>query len=218
VSPPGSVLPKGCSNPENLGGRRAEYRGGNHYDTPAIRGIFDSRILLVALSTEDPIMTGLSAEVSAPPVAADQHAFSPSVGGLLINIDNGGTLTDFCVIDGANVCRTKSVSLWRFHPHQRARGCYIYGRSDSTLNCHGVRIGTAEIYRAVEKIPEVADSLIVCGELPGGNFFIPLFLVLQDGAQLDEDLQLEITTKFPQCCTPGHVRDRMYRLPASSCT
>jgi hypothetical protein len=62
-------------------------------------------------------MTGLSAEVSAPPVAADQHAFSPSVGGLLMNIDNGGTLTDFCVIDGANVYRTKSVALWRFHPH-----------------------------------------------------------------------------------------------------
>jgi hypothetical protein len=78
-------------------------RGGNHYDTPAIRGIFDSRILLVALSTEGPVMTGLNAEVSAPPVAADQHAFSPSVGGLLINIDKGGTLTDFCVIDGENV-------------------------------------------------------------------------------------------------------------------
>jgi hypothetical protein len=49
-------------------------------------------------------MTGLSAEVSAPPVAADQHAFSPSVGGLLMNIDNGGTLTDFCV------CRHTSSS------------------------------------------------------------------------------------------------------------
>ena len=52
-------------------------------------------------------MTGLSAEVSAPPVAADQHSFSLSVGGLLINIDKGGTLNDFCVIDGANVYRTK---------------------------------------------------------------------------------------------------------------
>jgi acetoacetyl-CoA synthetase len=109
------------------------------------------------------------------------------------------------------------VGLWRFHPHQRARGCYIYGRSDSTLNCQGVRIGTAEIYRAVEKIPEVADSLTVRGELPGGNFFMPLFLVLKDGAQLDEDLQLEITRKLPQSCTPGHVRDLMYRRPASSC-
>jgi hypothetical protein len=64
-------------------------------------------------------MSGLSAEVSAPPVAAGQHAFSRSVGELLINIDNGGTLTDFCIIDGANVYRTKSVALWRFIRHDR---------------------------------------------------------------------------------------------------
>jgi hypothetical protein len=216
--PPGSVLPKVLRPRKNIGWRARRMRGGNHYDTPAIRGIFDSRILLVALITEGPVMTGLNAEVSAPPVAADQHSFSPSVGGLLINIDKGGTLTDFCVIDGENVYRTKLVALWRFHPHQCARGCHIYGPSDSTLNCQGVRIGTAEIYRAVEKIPEVAVSLIVRGELPGGNFFIPLFLVLKNLAQLDEDIQLEITTKLPQYCTPGHVRDRMYRLPASSCT
>lgn len=56
-------------------------------------------------------MTALRPEVSAPaPIAADQPALSPSTGGLLINIDNGGTLTDFCVIDGANVYRTKSVT------------------------------------------------------------------------------------------------------------
>jgi acetoacetyl-CoA synthetase len=133
---------------------------------------------------------------------------SPSAGGLLINIDNGGTLTDFCVMDGANVYRTKSVALWRFHPHNARGGCYIYGRSDSALNRHGVRIGTAEIYRAVEKIPEVADSLIV-GELPGGNFFMPL-LVLKDGAQFDEDLRREITTNLRQECSPRHVPDRMY--------
>jgi acetoacetyl-CoA synthetase len=58
----------------------------------------------------------------------------------------------------------------------------------------------------------------VRGELPGGNFFMSLFLVLKDGAQLDEDLQLEITRKLPQYCTPGHVLDLMYRRPASSCT
>ena len=89
-------------------------------------------------------------------------------------------------------------------------GCHIYGRSDSTLNRHGVRIGTAEIYRAVEKIPEIADSLIVCCELPGGNFFMPLFLVLKDGAQLDENLQRKITAKLREECSPRHVPDRMY--------
>ena len=68
-------------------------------------------------------------------------------------------------------------------------GCYIYGRSDSTLNRFGVRIGTAEIYRAVEQEPEVADSLIVCCELPGGNFFMPLFLRLKPEFELTEEVR-----------------------------
>src|ERR1700733_10746774 len=62
-------------------------------------------------------------------------------------------------------------------------GCYIYGRSDSTLNRFGVRIGTAEIYRAAEQEPEVADSLIVCCELPGGNFFQAPFPASQAGVR-----------------------------------
>jgi acetoacetyl-CoA synthetase len=99
---------------------------------------------------------------------------------------------------------------WRYVDFIRINargGCYIYGRSNSTLNRHGVRIGTAEIYRAVEKIPEVADSLIVCCELPGGNFFMPLFLVLKDGAQFDEDLRREITTNLRQECSPRQFSD-----------
>jgi acetoacetyl-CoA synthetase len=102
---------------------------------------------------------------------------------------------------------------WRYVDFIRINargGCYIYRRSNSTLNRHGVRIGTAEIYRAAEKIPEVADSLIVCCELPGGNFFMPLSLVLKDGAQVDEDLRREITTNLRQECSPRHVPDRMY--------
>ena len=51
-------------------------------------------------------------------------------------------------------------------------GCHIYGRSDSTLNRFGVRIGTAEVYQAIEKLPEIADSLVVCCELPDGGFFM----------------------------------------------
>jgi hypothetical protein len=65
-----------------------------------------------------------------------------------------------------------------------------------------VRIGTAEIYRAVENILEVADSLIACCELPVGNFFMPLILVLKHGAQLDEDLRREITTNLRQGMQP----------------
>ena len=81
-------------------------------------------------------MTALRAEASDPtPIGVDRQALSPSAGGLLINIDNGGTLTDFCVIDGANVYRTKSVTT----PYDLSKCLFdglrktsrtLYGRED----------------------------------------------------------------------------------------
>src|SRR5208337_4451692 len=120
-----------CSAPE-IGRQARRIRGGNHDDTPAIRG--DSCIHHVGLSTEGSVMTALRAEAGAPS-AAGQQALSPSAGGLLINIDNGGTLTDFCVIDGANVYRTKSVTT----PYDLSKCLFdglkktsrtLYGRED----------------------------------------------------------------------------------------
>ena len=95
-------------------------------------------------------------------------------------------------------------------------GCYIYGRSDSTLNRFGVRIGTAEIYRAVEQEPEVADSLIVCCELPGGNFFMPLFLRLKPGFKLTERSRRASTgacamSAVRVMCPTGPMPLRQYR-------
>ena len=73
----------------------------------------------------------------------------------------------------------------RFTPHGSA---VIYGRSDSTINRHGIRIGTAEIYRVVSALPEVADSLVV--DVPtGDDGWMPLFVVLRGGAQLDDALE-----------------------------
>jgi acetoacetyl-CoA synthetase len=93
-------------------------------------------------------------------------------------------------------------------------GCYIYGRSDATLNRHGVRIGSAEIYRVVESLPEVADSLIVCCNLPRGRFFMPLFLKMKDGVALDEALTARIVDRLRTECSPRHVPDRMYAVPS----
>jgi acetoacetyl-CoA synthetase len=107
--------------------------------------------------------------------------------------------------------------VWRhgdFIKINQRGGCYIYGRSDSTLNRYGVRIGTAEIYRAVEQVEEVADSLIVCCELPGGHFFMPLFLRLKPGFQLDEALQGRINARLRSDCSPRHVPDRIYQVEA----
>lgn len=107
--------------------------------------------------------------------------------------------------------------VWRhgdFMKLNRRGGCYIYGRSDSTLNRHGVRIGSAEIYRTVEQVDGVADSLVVCCELPGGMFFMPLFLRLKPGAILDDALRDRIARRLREDCSPRHVPDRMYQVEA----
>ncbi len=67
-------------------------------------------------------------------------------------------------------------------------GCVIYGRSDATLKRMGVRMGTSEVYRVVESVPRVADSLVVDMEFLGGRSYMPLFVVLREGAVLDESL------------------------------
>jgi acetoacetyl-CoA synthetase len=93
-------------------------------------------------------------------------------------------------------------------------GCYIYGRSDSTLNRYGVRIGSAEIYRAVEQLDEIADSLIVCLELPDGGFYMPLFVRLGDGVALDDALRERIVAKLRSDCSPRHVPDEIHAVGA----
>ncbi len=92
--------------------------------------------------------------------------------------------------------------------------CVIYGRSDSTLNRYGVRIGTSEIYRAVEALEEVQDSLIVNLDLPQGRFFMPLFVVLKQGFSLDEAMIGKINDKIRSDCSPRHVPDKIYPIPS----
>jgi acetoacetyl-CoA synthetase len=91
---------------------------------------------------------------------------------------------------------------------------YIYGRSDATLNRYGVRIGSAEIYRCLDLAPKVADSLIVCVELDGGAFYMPLFVRLKEGAVLDDSLRKEINESLRNECSPRHVPDEIIAVPA----
>jgi acetoacetyl-CoA synthetase len=93
-------------------------------------------------------------------------------------------------------------------------GAVIYGRSDSTLNRQGVRIGTSEVYRAVEAVPEVLDSLVVGVELEGGGYYMPLFVVLRAGAALDEPLRERIRRQIRSSFTPRHVPDEIVQAPA----
>jgi len=89
----------------------------------------------------------------------------------------------------------------------------ILGRSDATLNRQGIRIGTAEVYNAVGKIPEVRDCLIVGIELPEGRYYMPLFVVLAEGAVLDGDLRQKIADQLRGDYTARHVPDAILEAP-----
>ncbi len=93
-------------------------------------------------------------------------------------------------------------------------GCIIYGRSDSTINRQGVRMGTSEIYQAVESFPEIADSLIIDLELLGRESFLPLFVVLAAGATLDDTLKARIKQKLRGDVSPRHVPDDIIEITA----
>jgi len=83
----------------------------------------------------------------------------------------------------------------------------IYGRSDATLNRDGVRIGTSEIYRAINCIEEIADSMVLSLEKKGGEFLMPIFLVLKDGYRLNENIIRNIKTTIKQKYSPRHIPD-----------
>jgi len=91
--------------------------------------------------------------------------------------------------------------------------CFVLGRSDATLNRYGIRIGTAEIYRTLALIPEVQDALIVNLDLPGGGFFMPLFVKLAPGVELDAALEAKIRYTLRREYTPRHVPDKIYQAP-----
>jgi acetoacetyl-CoA synthetase len=92
--------------------------------------------------------------------------------------------------------------------------CVIYGRSDSTLNRGGVRMGTSELYSVVEELPEVADSLVVDTSELGVEGKLLLFVVPADGITLDDDLRRRITRALARDLSPRHVPDAIYAIPA----
>jgi acetoacetyl-CoA synthetase len=88
----------------------------------------------------------------------------------------------------------------------------IYGRSDSTINRGGIRMGTSEIYRAVLAVDEVVDALVVDVPREGTDGWMPLFVVLREGARLDEDLVKRIKARVREDCSPRHVPNEIHAI------
>jgi acetoacetyl-CoA synthetase len=88
----------------------------------------------------------------------------------------------------------------------------IYGRSDSTINRSGIRMGTSEIYRAVLSIDAIVDALVVDVPRPGTEGWMPLFVVLREGVELDGELPKEIARRVRERCSPRHVPDEVFQI------
>jgi len=86
----------------------------------------------------------------------------------------------------------------------------IYGRSDSTINRGGIRMGTSEIYRAVLGVEDVVDALVVDLPRPETDGWMPLFVVLREGAELDDKLRRELARRIRSQCSPRHVPDEVF--------
>jgi acetoacetyl-CoA synthetase len=90
----------------------------------------------------------------------------------------------------------------------------ISGRSDSTLNRHGVRMGSSDIYSAVEGMPEIAEALVLGVELGDGGYWLPLFVRLAPGTELDDDLVARVKATVREQASPRHVPDEVIAVPA----
>ncbi|QSE91858.1 acetoacetate--CoA ligase [Rhodococcus pseudokoreensis] len=96
-----------------------------------------------------------------------------------------------------------------------ARGSVVIsGRSDSTLNRQGVRLGSADVYDVVEDLPEIREALVIGAELADGGYWMPLFVVLADETDLDDELRERIVAAIGTQASPRHVPDEIIAVPA----
>ncbi|TFZ01872.1 acetoacetate--CoA ligase [Ramlibacter humi] len=106
-------------------------------------------------------------------------------------------------------------SVWRHGDWLKVTadgGCIIYGRSDATINRHGLRMGTSELYSAVEALPEVLDSMVVDLEYLGRDSWMPLFVVLRPGVALDTALRQKLNDAIRRALSPRFVPDQIYQV------
>ncbi len=110
---------------------------------------------------------------------------------------------------------TAAGAVWRHGDWLRIHpdgSCVIYGRSDATINRHGLRMGTSELYSAVESLPEVMDSMVVDLEYLGRESYMPLFVVLREGVLLDDAVRARITDSIRTALSPRFVPNDVFQV------
>ena len=166
-----------------------------------------------------PVLPVYLGELQARALGADLHAFDEQgnavvdeVGELVLTQPMPSMPLRFWGDDDGTRLREAYFDhypgVWRHGDWIRitSRGtAVIYGRSDSTINRGGVRMGTSEIYRAVLAVPDVVDALVVDVPRAGEENWMPLFVVLREGAELDDALVAEIRRRVREDCSPRHL-------------
>jgi acetoacetyl-CoA synthetase len=94
----------------------------------------------------------------------------------------------------------------------QGEGCVIFGRSDATINRHGLRMGTSELYSAVEALPEVMDSMVVDLEYLGKDSYMPLFVVLRPGTAFDDALRKRINDAIKTALSPRFIPNEIFQV------
>ncbi len=94
----------------------------------------------------------------------------------------------------------------------QGEGCVIFGRSDATINRYGLRMGTSELYSAVEALPEVMDSMVVDLEYLGKESYMPLFVVLRPGTTLDDALKAKLNNAIKVALSPRFIPNEIFQV------
>jgi acetoacetyl-CoA synthetase len=147
-------------------------------------------------------MAMASTALASPALARDGAWYVGVEAGPMIVED-----TDF------DIGATGDVTSFDYDVGFDAGGFVIHGRSDATLNSGGVRIGTAEIYRVVDALADIEESIVV-GQRDGLDTRIVLFVVLCEGANLDEELQQQIRQALRSAASPRHVPAEIVAVPS----
>ncbi|WP_151484816.1 acetoacetate--CoA ligase [Streptomyces albicerus] len=205
---------------------------------PWVRDHVGDRVLLASISGGTDVVSGFAGSAPNTPVWAGELS-APHLGVALAAYDAEG----FPVVDqvGELVLTrpmpSMPLSFWndpdggRYHdayfsayPDVWRHGDWItvtshgsvivHGRSDSTLNRNGVRLGSADIHDVVERLPEITEALVIGAEEPDGGYWMPLFVVPAAGVTLDDALRDRIRDAIRTGASPRHVPDEILEVPA----
>ena len=204
---------------------------------PWVRDHVGADVLLASISGGTDIVSGFAGSAPNTPVWAGELS-APHLGVALAAYDAEG----FPVVDQVGelvVTRpmpSMPLSFWNDPDGARYRDAYfsayegvwrhgdwitvtshgsviVHGRSDSTLNRNGVRLGSADIHDVVERLPEIAEALVIGAEEPDGGYWMPLFVVPAAGVVLDEALREKIKGVIRRDASPRHVPDEILAVP-----